>query len=181
MASLRTQILRTSFGRYDGSLASGAHANNKLDLEQIQNKRCLRRRVANGVAELVLPHNPQMIVAVPDGANQLGADVAAILRVPAYKLRKDPHTKEFSYLPGVQRAVRTLGRVVLIDDVFNRLTNTNKALALPDMTEHVVVLAGIWDRNPHRTNVPDVPLEVLISEEILEELSDDSPLWSFAA
>lgn len=182
MSKLRKQILTHCFDSYDDVFASGARANNKLDLEHIANIPRLRQKVVKALAPIVLPLQPNLVVATPNGANWLAEDLAVAACSRALTLYKDPDTKEFSYKsPDDEFLVLAARRVVVADDVLNNLTNTGKVLALPGIEERTQAILGIWDRNPGREAAPNIPIHALVREAIPAMLPEDSPLWRFAS
>ncbi|MGB4758491.1 MAG: hypothetical protein WBP26_00365 [Candidatus Saccharimonadales bacterium] len=177
---LHTDILQASFCRYDGPLANGENANNKLDLERIKDIPDLRQRVSGLVAEKVKLHRPQLIVPVPNGANWLGSDVAGLLDIEWLVLQKDIETKEISYFAGGLAVVQSIERLVVVEDVFRKFTNTNKVLALEGIGERAVAAEAIYDRNPNRIEDIGLPHDALVKQYIPTQLPAESSFWQFA-
>jgi hypothetical protein len=179
---LRKGILEICFDSYEEpiSFASGEPANNKLDLERLSHNESLIGAVAvAAVTNLVRPHQPDLIVATPKGANWLARRVAWALGEKALLLEKDKISKEFSYGEHGQQSVEKSRRLVIVDDVLNHLTNTGKVYEMPGVAERTQAIIGVWDRNPDRVTDIQVPVEAVIKEEIPAMLPDDSPYWGY--
>ncbi len=180
LAGLRKDILGLCFDRYDGTFADGQEANNKLDLELVKQLPSLAALVSYKMATMVVSHNPDLLVSTPKGADWLTRRVAGRLGVAALILNKNETTKEFTYSEDGEETVAQSDRLVIVDDVLNRLTNTGKVYALPGIAEHAVAIAGIWDRNPSRETKVPIPTEAIIVEEIPDMLPASHSLWNHA-
>jgi hypothetical protein len=171
-------IFRLCFDRYEGTLAGGQTANNKLDLERIEKVLSLRGRVAHNVASLVIPCEADLLVSTPRGGDWLTKDMAQILGIEYLLLGKDK-SKNFAYFSGGAERVASSERVAIVDDLMNRRTNTNKVLALPGVAERAVAAVAIFDRNPAMEPALPIPQYAWFEEYIAEMLPESDPHWSF--
>jgi orotate phosphoribosyltransferase len=178
---LGEEILRASFLRFDTTFADGQSANNKFDADAIRNSSGLRTRVADAVAYLVLEYMPDMIVAVPNGANWLGIDIAWRLGTANLLLKKDENNGRIDYLPDGQEALESARKVVIIEDVINRRSTTSKVLALSGMRDRAVAVCAIFDRGVEGEiqNI-SVPVNAVYALAIPGMLESNSLLWDFA-
>jgi hypothetical protein len=181
MEELRDQILRVSFGRFNGKFAGGDEANNKLDLEQLQYIPDLRQKVASGVADLAKPYRPSLIIPIPNGANWLGGEVADLCGVKSLELRKDPETKEISLKDDESRITcMEAEEIVLVEDAITRFTSTRRALAIPHIAERAVAVVAIWNRGHFDERLGlGIDHHALVDEYIPPMLPKDSLLWDF--
>jgi len=171
-------IFRLCFDRYEGRLAGGQKANNKLDLERVANVLSLRGQVAHNVASLVIPCEVDLLVSTPRGGDWLTKDMAQILGVEYLLLNKD-EDKNFTYFSGGAERVASSEKLVIVDDLMNRRTNTNKVLALPGMAERAAAAVAIFDRNPDMKSALPISQHAWFEEYIAEELPDSDPHWGF--
>lgn len=183
--SLREEILATCFSRYEGEFADGDQANNKLDMEKIYDNPELFEEVTLRLGQVAMEHDPEFIVGVPDGATRLADAVASYCGLFSAHLRRTGSNKdkvEFkdNFLDG-KVICGSLSRGVLVEDVFNKFTSTNRVLAVPELSERIVAVEAIWDRGSDPRSKPDVPARALIKEHVPSILPADSRFWGFAA
>lgn len=93
-------------------------------------------------------------------------------------LAKD-EAKNFGYFSGGAERVALSQRLVIVDDLMNRRTNTNKVLALPWVPERAVAAVAIFDRNPDMKSALPISQYAWFEEYIAEELPDSDPHWGF--
>ena len=180
MQRLREDFYRACFKPYEGKFASGKQANNKIDAEQVRTNPVLRDRVAQAVAQKAKQFNPDMLMAIPDGGNWLAIDVAWLLGCAVLLLHKDQQTKEFSYNFGDQEACSTSRRLVLVDDIFNDLTNVRKTLELPGVQERASGAVAIVDRgDPHKRLPVNLMIDAAIHDNIPPILPAKSAYWKY--
>jgi hypothetical protein len=181
MHNVRDRLLSVCLERHEGRFASGQKANNKLDLEKLANDPELEQFVVESLAGRVLEHAPEFVVGIPDGATQLAGKVAVNSGLYLAHLKKndqDPNKFEFASWADEEAICEPLNRGVLIEDVFNRFTNTRRALAIPLLAKRIVAVEAIWDRGlPAYREQLDIPCGSIISEHIPDQLPDDSDLW----
>lgn len=178
--NLEDDILRHCFLAGEFQFANNETANNKLNLEIIENRPGIRSRVIARMAHMVTAHHPDLIIATPNGANWLASDISWQSGVGRLLLDKNNETGDFSYLPHGEAAVEKSQRIVIVEDVLNKLTNTGKVYRLPGVAERTEAVIGIWDRNPDRESTLPVPVEALITHAIPNMLPEDSPLLANA-
>lgn len=180
--NLRHEILKNCFGRYEGAHASGEGANNKLDLERIKDNQDLTDFVVRALSKNVLEHNPEFVVGVPDGATWLAGKVARRADLYLVHLKregKDRTAVRFETWADKDAICEPLSRGVLIEDVFNRFTNTIRSLAIPEINKRIVAAEAIWDRGVQPRKELYLPHRALIEEPIPAVLPEDSELWRY--
>lgn len=184
MPSMREQVLRQCFDRYDGQFASEDYANNKLDGELIKDNPPLRSMVGRRLGKRVMKHNPEFVVAVPYGADWEAADVGEQKDLPVVRLKRnslDKNRFEFKSL-GDKALCMTLDIGVLLEDVFSKFTNTRRCLAIPELGNRIVAVEAVWDRGfPEEREELEIPHDALITEPIPRMLPEDSLYWKYAA
>lgn len=173
---LRKQILEACFELHETPItfAGGQPANNKLDAERLEHNRELRRQVVPAMGILALEYDPEFIIGVPNGATWLGDAIAAEINCyPAHLKRLADGSMDYeSQQVDWEMVVSPLTRGVLVKDVFNRFTNTRRALAVPELAPRIAGIIAVWDRgvdHPDR-QPPSQPHQALISEHIPEVL-----------
>ncbi|HSX30461.1 MAG TPA: hypothetical protein VLE99_00910 [Candidatus Saccharimonadales bacterium] len=179
---LRTGILRNCFGPYDGTHASGDWSNNKLDLELLENCRELAALAVTGLAQIIRPYKPDLLIPVPNGANWLARELRLRLGVDVMELSKDDETKQMSTKPNLEALYADTCRLVVVEDVPNSFTNTRNVLALPWIAARTVLaVVGVWDRGDAAMREPlPVPCKAVISEHIPRVLSAGAEYWRYA-
>jgi orotate phosphoribosyltransferase len=183
MTDLQHELLSTCFDRFEGTLASGRRANNKLYCERISDNPELEALVVKGLARAVSAHNPEFVVGVPSGATKLADKVAAECEIYSVFLDKDEDgNMDFKTSVDKEAICMPLHRGVLIDDVLNWFTRTKQALQIPELGQRIVAVEAIIDRgnDNKRASLP-VPHSALLKVDIPEELPEDSPLWRYAS
>lgn len=184
MLRLREPILERCFQRYDGPpFASGETANNKINIEKIQDDLLLRGRIIRTLGKKVMAHNPTFVSAVPNGANWIAEDITEYYNIPFVRLKRnieDPTKFEFNSRED-RELCQSLDDGVLIEDVINKFTNTRRALAIPSIGKRIVAVEAILDRGlPSERTEPGIPYNALITNPIPAILPPDSPLWVYA-
>lgn len=190
MRSLREPLLEVGFGRYSGRFASGVEANNKLDLsydvithpEIVRRYPGLRAEIIHRLRTMAAPHNPDIFIPVPTGANGYARDVAAKRGVDWLELQKDPETGEIYYDGDIQAALVPYTRVVLIEDVPNALTSIRKTLDLLANPDKIQAVFGVYDRGDRASRPPlpgKIAVEAIVAHYIPAMLPPDDPLWKY--
>jgi orotate phosphoribosyltransferase len=179
-SEIRDYFLEKCFVRDDKVFASGIQANNKIDMERLAND-----PVAHALVErlggLIVVQRPEFLVAVPNGASWMTAILCNQLSIPEVQLTKH-QDRSVDYL-NAEEATKVLSyeQGVLIEDIFNRFTNTRKVLSLPGMSERVVAVTALMDRGEPSIREPlEIPHFVLVHEPIPEQLPPDSVYWKYA-
>lgn len=187
-AIIRKKLLEQYFHLYEGepiTLSAGDKANNKLDLEPMSQDASMRELVIPALGGMVMKHNPDFVVGVPNGATWLAGAVAVETGCNVANLVKDGDGSidyEDSYIDREVVSASLRGGV-LIEDVTRTLKNVRRALEVPDLSAKITAVVTVWDRNPYsmRRLMPAQPLEALISEHIPEILPDNAALVRHAA
>ena len=97
-AALREKILLQCFEPYEGNFATGAAANNKLDLEQLVVGSATYNAIVRGIGKTAIRYEPDFCVGVPDGATGLAMHVAHRMGIDWYPLQKsDEKPKEIIF------------------------------------------------------------------------------------
>lgn len=178
--NLRQEVLKTCFGRDDTYFSSGAKANNKLDIELLQDNEELKQIVVQGLSKFVLGHNPEFVVGVPDGATWLADAVATRTGLHCVHLKRNKAQTEFATDVDRDLICEPLSRGVLIEDVFNKFTQTRRALVIPELKARIVAVEAVFDRGTLPRQNPSKPHHALLKEHIPAQLPEDSELWQFA-
>lgn len=133
----------------DFTLASGAKATEKFDFDLIETNSDIFRALVQALSRYIKAENPDIdgIVTVANGATRLGDPISAKLggieHIQSSYTTDEDGVKNFS----VGQIPDGVTKVVLVDDVFTRGTNTTKvANALPDDIEIAGVVV-ILDRS----------------------------------
>ncbi len=173
---IRKKILETCFEFYETpiTLAAKQPANNKLDLERLEHDSRLRELIVPAIGALAAQYDPEFIVGVPNGATWLSDAVASQLNCYSVHLKRDKD-RVMSYENqqlDEEMLANPLSRGVMVEDVFNRFTNTRRALAVPGLAPKIAAVIGIWDRGAGHAErqAPTQPYQALISEHIAEML-----------
>jgi hypothetical protein len=175
--SYEIKLIQTCLKQYKGSFANGEQANNKLDLETLPKRDPeLYNYSVRRLGKLILPYDVDFIVPVPNGACGLARDVAdsiGVIYVPLVKRKDDSiackdEGAELSLADGVVGAV--------VEDVFNKFTNTKKVLSVPGLASKIVVAVALFDRgDPSQREEPqDVAIESLAGRYIPANLPKNS-------
>ena len=187
MFSFEQQVLNHCFAPYEGTFAGGQEANNKLDIERLCLSPVLRARAASYVMDVIRKnvHMPDLLVAVPYGANWMVGDICrSIPGVSPLYLEKTQKngSKELTLLDEGEQALEDARTIGIVDDVLNRRTNTLMAYDLigSEQSQKIVGIFGFWDRNPAWDNHLDIPVDAAIKHEIPDMLPPDSQLWRYA-
>ncbi len=175
-ARMRKLILENCFEMYEEpiTLSAGDQADNKLELEQIRDISAVRELVVPALADLAMRHQPEFIIAVPNGANWLADAVAIETDCYVAHLHKDSNGKidyEDEFID-YEETVSRLERGVLLEDVFRTFRNTRASLAVKGLQDKIKGVVAIWDRAPNQERTaPHTPHVALISEHIPEMLT----------
>jgi hypothetical protein len=183
---LRERLLDVGFGSYEGSFADGQSANNKLELDyaMLSKHPELCNEVVTRLTDLAEIFNPQFIMGVPDGATGFAAAVAARIRLQRkiYNpvLTKDGTTQAIDYRGSMDRSlVMALSTGVLIEDVLNRRSTTERVLRISGLAPKITTVIGIFDRSlPEERIDVGKPVYRLAAQEIPAVLTADSELWN---
>lgn len=174
---VRKQILEICFELPETPItfAAGQSANNKLDAERIEHNRGLRDLIVPAMGDLALEYRPDFVIGVPNGATWLSDAIAVEIDCyPAHLKRVEDGSMDYeSESIDWELVVSPLTRGVLVEDVFNRFTNTRRALAVPRLAPKIAGVIAVWDRgvdHPDR-QAPSQPHQALISEHIPETLT----------
>jgi hypothetical protein len=186
MLELRESLLQIGFGRYRGKYAGSLAANNKLDLgyENLQPYSEIYGTVIAKLGELSSRYEPDLLLPVPYAANGYAGDIGRLIATDSVCLSKNQLTNVIHF-PGNSRAmIAKHGRIVILEDVVDKFTNTTRLLSLPGMAARVVAVVSIWDRGDMSSR-PALPtgigLSSIVQEYIPQTLEEDSGLWRFAA
>ncbi len=178
--SIKTEVIRGGIKLLGGiqkgefTTASGQRANRKVEMDVLNRSRVLRGLV---VAELALrahAHEPDLIIPMPYGADELGRDVASRLDVGYTYLDwvdKTPGKK--SVRPRSEIAAKLITRaerIVLVDDVFTVGSSLLAAWTLPLLQHKIVAGEVVWQRGlPGAHQALPFPVGAIVEEYI--------PLW----
>jgi orotate phosphoribosyltransferase len=187
MKDLTERLMEVGFQRYEGELASGVEANNKVDLSyQVLHRHSgLLRMISAGIAEIVEPYDVQFVVGVPSGAAGLARHEVTqdIDGWPVY-LVKNRRNGKFEYPKGTpdEYVVNHLERGALIDDVVTTGGSLKKTLdEVPGLKERIVVASAVLLRGNADELAPlGVPFQPLSEKYIAPVLPDDSEMWHYA-
>lgn len=180
---LRDPTLDEFLVPYDGAFASGAPANNKLDLDGkrviSQNPRLFELIVRQLVA-VVEAYEPDLIVPVPNGANLYAQRVARALGFGCrcVILSKDQSTRGIVVSSATQEAIEAAESILVLEDVANRFTNTRLLLAA--LAKPVGAVVAVFDRGDPSSREPlpaDTRFEALVAETIDPLITPASPQY----
>lgn len=175
-AMIRKRLFENYFHLFDEpiTLSAGDKANNKMDIEPMRGDPAMRELVIPVFSELVVRHQPDFVVGVPNGATWLADAVAVETGCYVAHLFKDEDGNVDYEDDFIDRELVTneLSSGVLIEDVTRTMGNVNRALAVEGLGEKIIAIATLVDRNPYsqRRKMPEQPVEALISEHIPEML-----------
>ncbi len=178
---LREAVLQTCFVREDSVFASGVAANNKLDVERLHKNPDLSKKVIQRIGKLAIEDAPDFVVGVPNGANWLAERVADLTKLNLVVLQADSD-KNISYADKHSEYIAEYGfRGVMIEDVFNRFTNSRKVLGFESLANKISLAVSVWDRgNPNQRTQLEIPHKSLVTEYIPSQLGSDSELWRYS-
>lgn len=174
---LREHILNNYFKYHGKPLSNGDFSDNKLDLESLEHSHMAGVAI-NGLAERVKPHQPDLVIGIPEGANWLGKALAWRLGAGTLRLDKDEQGR-IDYFPGGLEVVEAANAIAIADDVRRTDSNLRKVLALEAMADTTVVSVAIWDRNPELPGVEGIEQQAVIEEYIPLEIASDHPLAGY--
>jgi hypothetical protein len=173
---LRNELIATCLVQEDYVQANGAQSNNKFVVERLQTKPELSRRVVGELGRLVTSFRPDLLLPVPDGANWLAEAVSLETEID-YGLLHKSDDGSIEALPDTREKLASAGTVVVIEDVLNRLTTTNKVLEIPGTADKVAAVVGVFDRGPTDRDPLDIPVQALLRRPLADQLSMDDKLW----
>ncbi|HTB48631.1 MAG TPA: hypothetical protein VK712_00960 [Verrucomicrobiae bacterium] len=182
---LRGQLLEIGFGPYNGQFTDNQPANNKLNLDyenlnQEQHAE-LHDEVVSRLCGLAEMFEPEFVIGVPNGAIGLAQAVAVHYSGFVYNpfLKKDESSKTVGYAtPLDQEVAEELSCGVLIEDVLNRRSTTQRVLRIPGLAPKIVAVIGIFDRSvPSERKPVGRPVRSLVSMEIPAIIDEEHELW----
>ena len=139
-------------------LTSGFHSDQYIEKVLATNDPRARRALAGMIVDWILSSSDkgmgiQVVVGTPMGAISLATEVSSMMGLPMAFLEKDGKTL---VLRGVNRQAVEGGRVLLVEDIITKGTNTAEALkVLREAGAVVVAVSCIVNREGYR---PDVSL-----------------------
>lgn len=176
-------LLAACLQPYEGTFAGGQQANNKLDCEILETHPTLREAVVKSMMSAVMRHKPDFVVGVPRGATWLAEAVAEEQDIPVVRLdyrQGDPEKHMFYKTVNDAHRSVTYERGVLVEDVFNRFTNTRRALAVAGLAVRIVAAEAIVDRGyPDERQALPIPASARIVRPIPAVITPDSPLFRY--
>lgn len=180
MSSVSTQeLLLAGLMPFEGTFADGQPANNKLDLSyaRLSSRPRLFRRIVQELCEYAEPYKPEFTIGNPDGATGIAGAVALEMDLHCIHLVKT-HNKGIKYATTIDEfSVSQVQRGVLIEDVLNRRSTSQKVLQLPHLADKISAVISIFDRGmPGEAHFIDKPVESLVKFPIAPELPDNSEL-----
>lgn len=131
------------------TLASGAAATRKLNWDNISRDSDTYWDVVHEMGELVSGFDPDVIVPVPEGANELGTDVGDFLNLPVVYLGREANSRRIFVDDDTRQMLDEYDQAMLIDDIFT----TGSSLLRATRAIHRGRVAGaavIWDRSMQR-------------------------------
>ncbi len=180
MSSVSTQeLLQVGLMPFEGTFADGQLANNKLDLSyaRLSSRPRLFRRIVKGLCEYAEPYKPEFTIGNPDGATGIAGAVALEMDLHCIHLAKTPD-KGIQYATTIDEfSVLQVQRGVLIEDVLNRRSTSQKVLRLPHLADKISAVIGIFDRGmPGEVRSIDKPVHSLVTFPIPPVLHDNSDI-----
>lgn len=182
MDTLRDQVLKHCFERFDGVLPNGEVANNRLNIEAAAVVPELRVRIAQTMGRLVMSRNPGFVVSASEGAHWLAHDVSLLYGMDHVRLVHDEITSETVVASERDRdKVYRHASGVLVADYFNSFSTVRAALKTFELHRRLSAAYAVWDRGFTRSRV-DIPIphRALVSYTIPPMLPDNSWFWSYA-
>lgn len=151
--------------------ASGDEANVKVELNVLDNSYFIRALTVGGLVDLAKPYNPNLIVPMPTGADEIGQDVANIMNIDCAFLRwthKSPEHRKLAHSTREDlEKIRHAGSIVLLDDVFRTGSTLRIAYDIPNIGEKTVAALSIWDRSDGMASEEfPVPVESIVKRYI---------------
>lgn len=178
----REQLLAACLQPFEGTFKNGERANNKLIFDKLSSDNPeLYERVVKQLSNFALQAEADFVVPVPDGARQLARDVAAQSDSTFIDLIKDTDQDimDFASDDDRQRCLNQM-RGVIVEDVFNRFTNTRKVLDIPIIAERAVLAAAIFDRgHPYTRNELFIDHRAIATQYIPALLTPEHPAWEY--
>jgi adenine/guanine phosphoribosyltransferase-like PRPP-binding protein len=173
---IRDELIATCLVEADYRQASGLPSNNKLVVERLRDNDQLARQVVGNLAHLAIGHEADFLLPVPDGANWLAEAVSLETGIDYGLLHKaDDGTVEA--LPDTDEQLTDASRVVIVEDVLNRLTTTRKVLAVPTVADKAKAVIAVFDRGPVDRDRLKLPMEAILRLPIAAILPKDDKLW----
>ncbi len=178
--SIKAEVIRTGIKLLGGIqkeefiTAGGKRANRKIELGVLERNRLLRGIVVGELASRAAVYEPDLIIPIPEGSNDLGRDVAARLDIRSAFLEwidKTPGRKRIR--PKSELAAKRIAQssnIVFIDDVYTEGSSLTAAYAIPELRQKVAAAEVIWNRgDPSISLATQFPVESIVEEFI--------PLW----
>ncbi|GEM_PF-2837161 len=188
--ALSDRLIAVGFERYSGTFADSQEANNKLELDYDRLCRYpkLLDRVVDRMCDLAEGFEPEFVAGVPDGATGLANRVAYELGrrqdndIHCIYLGKCVVMKDVFYRSKTdEKTIKPLQRGLLIEDVFNRGANTERALRVDGLAPKIVAVIANFNRGFIEERKPiDKPVYSVVSRPIPALLPEDSGLWVYA-
>lgn len=168
-------------------LASGEKSNNKLNIDKLYEHPHHLRTILMRLGRLVIRQEPDLIVGVPSGGCMLAERLHddGYVQTPTARLTKIELGDErvgFDFDSGFDsELVEDSSRIVIVEDVFNRLTSTRKVTNMPLIRDRVIAAVAIWDRGFHPSRPPlDVPSEALVTRGIPNFIKPSNPYYPYS-
>lgn len=177
------ELIKVGLTHYEGTFSDGQSANNKLDLsyQRLSVHPKLFRRIVLGLCEIADPYKPEFTVGNPDGATGIAGAVALEMDVYCLHLAKTTD-KSIDYATSIDEfSASQLKSGVIIEDVINRRSTTERVLRLPNLAEKISAVIGIFDRGlPGEARHIDKPVHALATLPIEPTIPLNSPIWQLA-
>lgn len=168
---------------YAGNFAGGQQANNKLECEILEHHPVLREVVVDQMGLAVMRHEPDFVVGIPRGATWLAKAIAKEKGLAVVRLdyeSEDPQKNMYFYSAADEEVCRNGSRGVIVEDVFNRFTNTRRALAIEGLASRIVAAEAIIDRGDTSSRKELlIATDARIKKHIPSMLTPGSALWKY--
>lgn len=168
---------------WEGTYAGGEVGNNKLECDLLATNPSLREIVIEEMTAATMRHEPDFVVGVPRGANWLAEAIGERTGIQAVYLDyrdSDPQKRMFYRRVKDATLCASLERGVVVDDVFNRFTNTRRALMVEGMQARIVAAEAIIDRgDPDARESLMIPTDARIKHPIPPQITAASSLWKY--
>ncbi len=179
-------VLEIGSFNFAGDPEGTEKANNKLNFDKLFKNPTALRKVARFLGSVAALYEPQALIGIPEGGENLAeaVNLYSEITLPLVLLDKDEENsthehKLFTFRDfNDQDLLDSVKRVVIVEDVFNKFTNTRGVLEVEDVLGKTVGVVAVWDRGIHPSRIPvPVPHEALVQEYIPRHIGKGEALY----
>lgn len=188
-AVLEAGVLELGSYHFSGDEPAAPPANNKLNFDRLFMCPDELRIVVHHLGRVVHSAGPDALIGIKSGGEKLAEEInnrPEFPALPLIRLDKDPEqstVQKKSFVPSTPEDIELLNEaesIVIVEDVFNKFTNTLGVLAVKGVLEKTRLAVAVWDRGLHPSRLPlPVPSKALVAEHIWRVLRPADDLFYY--